>query len=249
MRTPVILLASGCFNPLTNMHLRMFEIARDHLHRMGQYDVIGGVISPVHDAYGKKELISATHRLNMIKLALQDNDWVKLSDWEAKQESWTRTRQILQHHQNVINAYLKSENNINVNEADLNWMPDNIHKQCGTNRGVVVKLLCGADLLESFGTPGLWADEDIEAIVGEHGLVVITRLNVNLPEFIYNSDILTKYLANIMIVTEFIRNEISSTKIRRALRRSESVKYLIPDKVIDYINKYSLYGSQNTKIF
>ena len=25
----------------------------------------------------------------------------------------------------------------------------------------VLKLLCGADLLESFGTPGLWADEDV----------------------------------------------------------------------------------------
>ena len=24
-----------------------------------------------------------------------------------------------------------------------------------------LKLLCGADLLESFGTPGLWADEDV----------------------------------------------------------------------------------------
>jgi hypothetical protein len=26
---------------------------------------------------------------------------------------------------------------------------------------VQVKLLCGADLLESFGTPGLWKDEDV----------------------------------------------------------------------------------------
>lgn len=26
---------------------------------------------------------------------------------------------------------------------------------------VNVRLLCGADLLESFGTPGLWADKDV----------------------------------------------------------------------------------------
>lgn len=26
---------------------------------------------------------------------------------------------------------------------------------------VAVKLLCGADLLESFGRPGLWKDEDV----------------------------------------------------------------------------------------
>ena len=24
-----------------------------------------------------------------------------------------------------------------------------------------IKLLCGADLLESFATPGLWADDDV----------------------------------------------------------------------------------------
>lgn len=66
---------------------------------MGQYEVVGGIISPVHDAYGKKELVSATHRLNMIKISLQGNEWVKLSDWESRQETWTRTRQILQYHQ------------------------------------------------------------------------------------------------------------------------------------------------------
>ncbi|XP_066258124.1 nicotinamide/nicotinic acid mononucleotide adenylyltransferase 1 isoform X2 [Euwallacea similis] len=248
MPAPVVLLACGCFNPVTNMHLRMFEIGRDYLHRIGQYEIIGGIISPVHDAYGKKDLEAASHRLNMIKLSLQDNDWVKVSDWELKQESWTRTRGLLQYHQNHINAYLQSENNINVNEEELNWMPDNVRKRCLQNRGVTVKLLCGADLLESFGTPGLWADDDIEAILGQHGLVVITRSNVNPTEFIYNSDLLTKYMPNITIVTEWIRNEISSTKIRRALRRSESVKYLIPDKVVDYIHTHSLYGSQHTHL-
>lgn len=75
------------------------EIARDHLHRLGTHTVIGGVISPVHDAYGKKELESSTHRLAMLKLALQNHEWVKLSNWECKQETWSRTKQVLQHYQ------------------------------------------------------------------------------------------------------------------------------------------------------
>ncbi|KAJ8965274.1 hypothetical protein NQ314_004237 [Rhamnusium bicolor] len=315
--TKVILLACGSFNPPTNMHLRMFdddnimqllilEIARDHLHRIGTHVVVGGIVSPVHDAYGKKELESVTHRLAMIKLALENHSWVSLSDWECKQESWKQTRQVLQYHQNHVNAILnRSRNNqYDINEDDIFWIPQNIRN--GTEGPVKVKLLCGADLLESFGTPGLWADEDkllvkarkemvasyfrggnltetietensarrenrqmarrqigkaknegnqefqgvqskIEAIVGQHGLVVITRSKTNPLEFIYNSDMLTKYMSNITIVTEWIRNEISSTKIRRALRRSESVKYLLCDKVIDYIHKYNLYGSEKTE--
>jgi nicotinamide mononucleotide adenylyltransferase len=242
----VILLACGSFNPPTNMHLRMFEIARDHLHRLGSHVVIGGLISPVHDGYGKKDLEAATHRLAMVRVALQNSDWIKLSDWECKQETWSRTKQVLQYHQNHVNAILHSSRNSHfdkLNEDDVHWVPDNVRNGCEDS--VQIKLLCGADLLESFGTPGLWSDDDIEAIVGQHGLVVITRSNTNPLEFIYNSDMLTKYMSNITIVTEWIRNEVSSTKIRRALRRSESVKYLLPDKVLDYIHKHHLYGSKS----
>jgi len=46
-------------------------------------------------------------------------------------------------------------------------------------------------------------------------------------------------------VTEWITNEVSSTKIRRALRRSESVKYLLQESVIDYIHKHGLYGTKD----
>ncbi|CAH1990521.1 unnamed protein product [Acanthoscelides obtectus] len=242
----VILLACGSFNPITNMHLRMFEIARDHLHRMGSHEIVGGVVSPVHDAYGKKDLESSTQRIAMLKIALKDHDWVRLSDWECRQESWSRTRQVLHYHQNVLNAVTSTNNNrLDASESDTSWIPENVKNS--DNEPIRVKLLCGADLLESFGTPGLWADEDIADIVGQHGLVVITRASYNPNEFIYNSDMLTSYMANIMLVTEWIRNEISSTRIRRALRRSESVRYLIPDKVIDYIHRHNLYGSQKSK--
>ena len=36
----VVLLACGSFNPITNMHLRMFEIAKDALHKNGNYQVL-----------------------------------------------------------------------------------------------------------------------------------------------------------------------------------------------------------------
>ena len=40
---------------------------------------------------------------------------------------------------------------------------------------VTLKLLCGADLLESFAVPGLWDEEDLASIVRDYGLVVISR--------------------------------------------------------------------------
>ncbi|KAG5333696.1 NMNA1 adenylyltransferase, partial [Acromyrmex charruanus] len=244
--TRVILMSCGSYNPPTNMHLRMFEIARDHLHRMGTHVVVGGVISPVHDAYAKKELASATHRCAMLRLSLQNNDWIRLSTWETRQNCWTKTRICLQHHQNLLNSMLSNSNDIkhHLQIEDTDWIPENVKNNSIDNTPIQIKLLCGADLLESFGIPGLWLEEDIDAIVGEHGLVVITREGSNPNKFIYDSDILSKHMNNICIVTEWIPNEVSSTRIRRALKRGESVRYLLQDSVIDYIYKHEIYDAR-----
>lgn len=38
------------------------EIARDYINSLGLGTVVGGIVSPVHDAYGKKDLVAASHR-------------------------------------------------------------------------------------------------------------------------------------------------------------------------------------------
>ncbi|XP_066906393.1 nicotinamide/nicotinic acid mononucleotide adenylyltransferase 1 isoform X3 [Halyomorpha halys] len=249
-KTKIVLLACGSFNPPTHMHLRMFELARDHINRVGTYQVVGGIISPVHDGYNKKELIASTHRCTLIKLALQDSEWIHLSDWECNQESWTPTRQTLQYHQNKINAALSTDDNMDNNKNNDNEDPSwvrNIRRYQTNEVNVLVKLLCGADLLQSFSSPGLWKESDIETIIGDHGLAVITRAGTDPHKFVYESDVLTKFSNNIHIITEWITNEVSSTKIRRSLRRGESVKYLVADSVIDYIKNHCLYGSLDNK--
>lgn len=35
-KTEVVLLACGSFNPITNMHLRLFELAKDYLNATGR---------------------------------------------------------------------------------------------------------------------------------------------------------------------------------------------------------------------
>ena len=46
---------------------------------------------------------------------------------------------------------------------------------------------------------------------------------------------------NIHFVTERVPNDISSTRIRRCVQRGESVRFLVPDAVIDYICANNLY--------
>ena len=59
-KTEVVLLACGSFNPITNMHLKLFELAKANRNGIGKYKVIKCRISPVGDAH-KKGLISAHH--------------------------------------------------------------------------------------------------------------------------------------------------------------------------------------------
>ncbi|KAK7008897.1 nicotinamide/nicotinic acid mononucleotide adenylyltransferase 1 [Biomphalaria glabrata] len=250
----VILLACGSFSPITNMHLRMFELGRDALNKTGRFQVVSGVISPVSDGYGKKDLVPAKHRCEMVRAALKTSDWVKLDPWECTLSFWSPTAKVLRHYQEQYDSHSnckttpskkrKKLSNRSVSDVQTNHIPTS---DTETDQSPVVKLLCGADLLESFAVPGLWAQEDIEYIVSTHGLVVISRVGTDPHKFIYDSDVLTKYKENIVVVTEWISNEISSTKIRTALRRGESVKYLLQDGVIDYIKQHQLYKIPDNK--
>jgi nicotinate (nicotinamide) nucleotide adenylyltransferase len=226
----VVLLLCGSFSPITNLHLRMLELARDCLQKNSLFSVVRGIISPVHDAYGKKGLVESHHRVAMCKLAAQNSDWITVDPWETQQGGWTVTANVLRHFQEAVNA-----DKIKVGR---------------------IKLLCGADLLESFATPGLWESADatpglwesadIDAIVRDFGLVVISRSGSNPEKFIYESDQLSRLKANISLVTEWIPNDISSTKIRRSLQRGESVRYLVPDAVLDYIQHHKLYQNDES---
>lgn len=51
----------------------------------------------------------------------------------------------------------------------------------------------------------------------------------------------SSYQDKILLVKQWIANDLSSTKIRLALKRGLSIKYLTPDPVVDYIAKSGLY--------
>uniref|UniRef100_A0A3Q3VMM3 Nicotinamide/nicotinic acid mononucleotide adenylyltransferase 2 n=1 Tax=Mola mola TaxID=94237 RepID=A0A3Q3VMM3_MOLML len=105
-KTHVILLSCGSFNPITRGHLHMFEKAREYLHTTGRFIVIGGIVSPVHDSYGKPGLVSSRHRLTMCQLAVQSSDWIRVDPWECYQDTWQTTCSVLEHHRDLMKVRL-----------------------------------------------------------------------------------------------------------------------------------------------
>ena len=61
-KTPLLLVACGSFSPITYLHLRMFEMAADYVKFSTDFELIGGYLSPVSDAYRKAGLASAEDR-------------------------------------------------------------------------------------------------------------------------------------------------------------------------------------------
>ncbi|PQQ04943.1 nicotinamide/nicotinic acid mononucleotide adenylyltransferase [Prunus yedoensis var. nudiflora] len=201
----VVLVATGSFNPPTYMHLRMLELARDALSSEG-FCVIGGYMSPVNDAYYKRGLISAEHRVQLCHLACQSSEFIMVDPWEARQSSFQRTLTIL--------SRVKGS----LSEAGL--IP-------------VCMLVCGSDLLHSFGIPGIWIAEQVRGICRDYGVVCIRREGQDVDKIISNDEILKENRGNIRIVDELVPNQISSTRIRDCISRGLSIKYLTADEAVD----------------
>ncbi|KAH9416359.1 Nicotinamide/nicotinic acid mononucleotide adenylyltransferase 1, partial [Dermatophagoides pteronyssinus] len=197
----IVILGCGSYNPLTYMHLRMFEIARDFLIQKGSYEVVGGIISPVNDRYKtKKYLAPAKHH-----------------EWESQLDHWCRTIEVIQYHHKILNS--------------------------NNNDKIRLMLICGSDMFDSFNVPNLWDDNDIETIIKDHGLLVIFRNTSDPWKTLRNSSkshLLLKYESNIHII-EHAPNAVSSTYIRDAIIKKESIRYLTDDSIIEYIEHHKLY--------
>lgn len=215
MSLSCVLLSCGSFNPITVMHLRMFEIAKYHLKKKG-ITVSRGIISPTNDNYAiyKPSLSPAFHRLAMINLALRgvEGQWIICDDWETKQTEWIRTLPALKHYQ--------------------------------TTHSQNIKLLCGADLIESFLVPNLWSDEHIGEILQSFGVVVIPREGSDIYKLLYKSsksDIFRKYIDQIDVIDEHTHINVSSTMVRDAVREGKPIDHLVHRDVAMYIRNNNLY--------
>ncbi|KAJ8453683.1 hypothetical protein ONZ51_g13462 [Trametes cubensis] len=62
-KQPLVLVACGSFSPVTYLHLRMFEMAKDYVRQNTDFEIVGGYLSPVSDQYKKPGLLSAHHRV------------------------------------------------------------------------------------------------------------------------------------------------------------------------------------------
>jgi nicotinamide mononucleotide adenylyltransferase len=76
----------------------MFEMAKDWARKNTNYVVVGAYLSPVGDAYKKKGLAPAAHRVRMCELATntadQKSKFIMVDSWEALQSQYQPTAHV-----------------------------------------------------------------------------------------------------------------------------------------------------------
>ncbi|KAH9468689.1 hypothetical protein Pst134EA_009223 [Puccinia striiformis f. sp. tritici] len=233
-KTPLVFVACGSFSPVTYLHLRMFEMARDHARFHSDFQVVGGFMSLVNDAYKKPGLAPAVHRYEMCRLACEESsDWIMVDPWEARQAEYVRTATVLDHFDYHLNQVLGG--------VDC--------PATGEKRSVRIVLLAGSDLIQTMSQPGLWSEHDLHHILGQFGCYIIERAESEIDESqlsdsVHSQSPLAMYRNRIYLVPQLVRNDVSSTKVRLFIRKGMSVEYLVPGPVVKYIRQHGLYQDE-----
>ncbi|TDT61215.1 nicotinate-nucleotide adenylyltransferase [Fonticella tunisiensis] len=193
----------GTFNPI---HIGHLIAAQEVLEKMN-FDKI--LFMPVGDPPHKtgSDVISAEHRFEMVKLAIENNEKFEVSDIEVKRRGKTYTYDTL-----------LELGNLNTNTSFY--------------------FIVGYDTLRDMDS---W--KRIDDVFKLSSFVVVNRGNdyTDMKKEIDKK--VKKYSANIYLV-DIPDIEISSTEIRKKVSENKSIRYMVPDKVLEYILNKGLYRGE-----
>ena len=188
--------------------------------------------------------------------AEQTSQWLMVDPWEAFQ-SYQRTAVVLDHFEHEINTRLGGIAVPSSPSSCSSPSSPSSTAQPETRRPARIMLLAGSDLIATMSEPGVWAPRDLDHILRRYGVLAIERsgsssgadMNMN-GNMDGNTDAggaagaVARWRHNIHLVHQLVQNDVSSTKVRLFLRRGLSVRYLLPEPVVDYIEERGLYRDE-----
>ena len=215
----------GTFNPVHYGHLRAAEEVRE---KLGLDKIL--FIPSGRPPLKTREIASARHRYEMLRIAVKGNPFLELSDIECRKQGKSFT----------VNT-LEALKNINVGtefffilgiDAFLDiphwWRPEQLVSM--TDFIVISRpgLSFGAMRESPYLTSGIKLLRDVDR---SRNVTNVIKLKTN------------RYA----ILLRLTPIGISSTEIRKCIRQGKSIKYLLPPEVHSYIITHKLYKVKSEK--
>ena len=210
-RQPIVLLSVGSFNPITRAHLDMFRHANAQIRAYyPEYEVVGNVMSPVHDWYLKKDLLKATYRVAMCRAAAKQynasyfNQFpmgtpfqpITVDAWESKGAKYLRTVDVLRHVASSFRGNASGGGSGSARTTGTSKTRTKPDPNDSLHPAPRVFLLCGQDLIDGFFREGWWTAQDMRDILTQHGVC---------------------YIAHDFDITSFEREELASARRKETL--------------------------------
>lgn len=211
----VVGILGGTFNPIHYGHLRMAQELADSLG-MDEVRFIPSANPPHKDSV----TVSAEHRAAMVELAIADNPLFTLDKRELDREGASYT----------IDTLIS------------------LREELGNDTALC--LMMGSDAFIKLNTWHRWQE-----LLDYAHIILVQRPNQGkpqetLPESLqtllrdhYAEDVsaLREENAGLINMQAISAQDISATGIRENLKHGRSVRYLLPDIIVEYISKHRLY--------
>ena len=207
-------LLGGTFNPIHFGHLRMAQELAEALN-LAEIRFIPAANPPHKDEVN----VSAKHRAAMVNIAIQSNPLFSLDESELKREGASYTLDTL----------------ISLRES--------------LGGETALCLIMGSDAFVKLNTWHRW-----HKLLDYAHIVLVQRpstqpqeklpaeLETVLQDHYTEQHLdLSKENAGFIIMQTISAQEISATQIRNLLKNGQSVRYLLPNEVIEYIQQHQLY--------
>ncbi|MDY6844531.1 MAG: nicotinate-nucleotide adenylyltransferase [Thermodesulfobacteriota bacterium] len=205
----------GSFNPIHFGHLRMAEDMRETLG-LSKVIFVPAKIPPHKE---KKHIISASHRFNMVAIALSANPWFEISDIEIKREGISYSIDTI----NLLKKQFEDTTNLYL----LMGM-DSFREIHTWKNYEKLFTICNIAVMTR---PGVCM-ESMDKMFPKD--LVSAFHNLSHTEFCHRNGFRVEF-----VNTTFL--DISAHKIRGEIAKGKSVKYLLPPEVEGYIYQNGLY--------
>jgi len=204
----------GSFNPIHFGHLRSAEEVREMLKLDLVYFVPAS--SPPHKPEG--ELAPAEHRLQMVRLATKGNRHFMVSDAEVRRAGRSYTIDTAKH----FTTTLRNQAQIFILMGSDQFLELETWKECDE----LVKL-CSIAVHTRLG-----AGEMAPRV----SLAALNRFG-----YIREQDHYVNSSGQTLSFVQTTFFPISATQIRQKIQNQESINYLLPGDVVDYIRRHAIY--------